>query len=64
MEPVQNGLDSQHFFHVTTIYTVLKTHCISLLASNIFTVPDGKGQGQPACQKEWKKCEEENESLM
>jgi hypothetical protein len=24
-------------------------------------VPDGKGQGQPACQKEWKKCEEENE---
>jgi hypothetical protein len=25
------------------------------------TVPDGKGQGQLACQKEWKKCEEENE---
>jgi hypothetical protein len=25
------------------------------------TVPNGKGQGQPACQKEWKKCEEENE---
>ncbi len=24
-------------------------------------VPDGKGQGQQACQKEWKKCEEENE---
>ncbi len=24
-------------------------------------VPDWKGQGQPACQKEWKKCKEENE---
>jgi hypothetical protein len=24
-------------------------------------VHDGKGLGQPACQKEWKKCEEENE---
>jgi hypothetical protein len=24
-------------------------------------VPDGKGQGQPAFQKEWKKCEEDNE---
>jgi hypothetical protein len=23
-------------------------------------VPDGKGQGQLAFQKEWKKCEEEN----
>jgi hypothetical protein len=22
-------------------------------------VPEGKGQGPPACQKEWKKCEEE-----
>jgi hypothetical protein len=30
-----------------------------------FTPPffgrDGKGQEQPACQREWKKCEEENE---
>jgi hypothetical protein len=24
-------------------------------------VPYGKGLGQPACQKEWKKCKEENE---
>jgi hypothetical protein len=30
-------------------------------ASKELNVPDGKGQGQPACQKEWKKCEEENE---
>jgi hypothetical protein len=25
------------------------------------TATDGKGHGQPACQKEWKKCEEETE---
>ncbi len=25
------------------------------------SVPDGKGQGQPACQKKWKNSEEENE---
>jgi hypothetical protein len=25
------------------------------------TVPDRKDQGQPACQKEWKKRKEENE---
>jgi hypothetical protein len=32
------------------------------ISPNIFrVVPDGKGQGQPAWQKEWKKCEEENE---
>jgi hypothetical protein len=29
--------------------------------SSSLIVPDGKGQGQPACQKEWKKCEEEEE---
>jgi hypothetical protein len=22
----------------------------------VVTVPDGKGQGQPACPKEWKRC--------
>jgi hypothetical protein len=27
----------------------------------VHIVPERKGQGQPACQKEWKKCEEKNE---
>jgi hypothetical protein len=29
--------------------------------STVSFEPDRKGQWQPACQKEWKKCEEENE---
>jgi hypothetical protein len=31
------------------------------LPSDTIIVPNGKGQGQPACQLEWKTCEEENE---
>ncbi len=33
---------------------------IPLLTLIGLRVPNGKGQGQLACQKEWKKCEEEN----
>jgi hypothetical protein len=31
------------------------------VGARIRLVPYGKGQEQPACQKEWKKCKEENE---